>query len=101
MHESHEHHSESFITHYIFSKDHKMIARQFLIYGLLMLILGGLLALFVRWELAFPKKPLPFIGVSKTYQETGEAVTGMDKMWDRLLNSGTENWLTKNLPGGV
>jgi len=40
---------------YIFSTDHKMIARQFLFMGLFMMILGGLLALIVRWQLAWPE----------------------------------------------
>jgi len=33
LHDPHEehHHEESFITHYIFSTDHKMIGKQFLI----------------------------------------------------------------------
>jgi len=101
MHESHEHHSESFISKYIFSKDHKMIGRQFLIYGLLMLILGGSLVLLVRWELAYPEKPLPLIGLSNKYQETGEVATGADRMWDQWFKAGTENWLTKSMPGGV
>ena len=101
MHESHEHHSESFISKYIFSKDHKMIGRQFLIYGLLMLILGGSLALLIRWELAYPEKPLPLIGLSNKYQETGEVATGADRMWDQWFKAGTENWLTKYMPGGV
>ena len=37
-HDEHEHghHKQSFITHYIFSTDHKMIAKQYLITGILM-----------------------------------------------------------------
>ena len=101
MHDSREHHSESFISKYIFSRDHKMIGKQFLIYGLVMLFVGGGLALLVRWELAFPERPLPIIGLSQTYLDTGEAATGVDRMWDKWFNEGTENWLMKNLPGGV
>ena len=41
-HESHDHHAEeSFVSKYIFSLDHKMIGRQFLIYGLIMFMVGG------------------------------------------------------------
>ena len=47
---------------YVFSTDHKMIARQFLFLGLFMMILGGLLALIVRWELAWPETPVPGLG---------------------------------------
>ena len=32
----HHHHKETFITKYIFSMDHKMIAKQYLITGLIM-----------------------------------------------------------------
>ena len=34
------HHKETFITKYIFSTDHKMIAKQFLITGMLMALIG-------------------------------------------------------------
>lgn len=36
------HHKESFITKYVFSQDHKMIARQFLITGMIWAVVGGL-----------------------------------------------------------
>jgi cytochrome c oxidase subunit I len=51
-----------FVRTYIFSLDHKMIGRQYLFYGLIMMILGGLLALLVRWELAWPESPVPGFG---------------------------------------
>ena len=54
-----EHHREGFIRHYIFSLDHKMIGRQFLFAGLLMLIVGGLLAMMVRWQLGYPEHLYP------------------------------------------
>jgi cytochrome c oxidase subunit 1 len=50
-----EHHEPGFIGTYIFSRDHKMIAKQFLGLGLLMMILGGALAFMLRWELAWPE----------------------------------------------
>ena len=34
------HHKETFITKYIFSQDHKMISKQYLITGLFMGIIG-------------------------------------------------------------
>ena len=101
-HESHEHHhKESFIRKYIFSLDHKMIGKQFLIYGLIMFMVGGGLALLFRWQLAYPDKPLPIIGVSETYQETGEVATGTDKMWERMFEDDEESWLETNMPTGV
>ncbi len=48
----HVHHG-SFISTYVFSTDHKMIGKQFLITTLLCLMVGGALALGVRWQLAF------------------------------------------------
>jgi len=63
------HHELGFVRTYIFSTDHKMIARQFLFLGLFMMILGGLLALIVRWELAWPETPVPGLGMVLT--ETG------------------------------
>ena len=58
--EAHGHHAEhGFWRTYIFSLDHKMIGRQFLFLGLLMLVIGGLLAMMVRWELAWPETAVP------------------------------------------
>jgi cytochrome c oxidase subunit 1 len=49
-----------------------MIGRQYLFYGLFMMILGGLLALLVRWELAWPETPVPgFHWVPEPYMFDG------------------------------
>ena len=55
-----EHHELGFIRTYIFSTDHKMIGRQFLFASILMLVVGGLLAMMMRWELAWPETAVPF-----------------------------------------
>ncbi|NIP60418.1 MAG: cytochrome c oxidase subunit I, partial [Gemmatimonadetes bacterium] len=55
-HEPHAH-EVSFIRKYIFSTDHKVIGIQFLFMSLLFLLLGGLLALVVRWQLGWPSDP--------------------------------------------
>ena len=55
-----EHHELGFIRTYIFSTDHKMIGRQFLLSAIVMLIFGGLMAMMMRWELAWPETPVPF-----------------------------------------
>ncbi|HEX9636072.1 MAG TPA: cbb3-type cytochrome c oxidase subunit I [Acidobacteriota bacterium] len=52
-------HSLGFLRTYIFSEDHKMIGRQFLLLGLLMIVVGGLLALMARWQLAWPETQVP------------------------------------------
>ena len=56
MSHDHGHHKETFITKYIFSLDHKMIAKQYLISGLLMGIVGVVLSLFFRMQIAWPRR---------------------------------------------
>src|SRR5256712_7540265 len=63
------HHELGFVRTYIFSTDHKMIARQFLFMGLFMMVIGGLLALIVRWQLAWPETAVP--GLGGILKETG------------------------------
>jgi heme/copper-type cytochrome/quinol oxidase subunit 1 len=62
---SHAHddgHEISFIKKYLFSTDHKTIGIQFLMFGLLFFVVGGLLAMLVRWQLAWPDKAVPMMG---------------------------------------
>ena len=56
------HEPAGFWSHYVFSTDHKMIGRQFLFLGLLMLIIGGILAMLIRWQLAWPETEVPGLG---------------------------------------
>jgi cytochrome c oxidase subunit 1 len=51
----------SVLTRYIFSTDHKVIGIQFLFSGLIFFVIGGLLAMAVRWQLAWPWKPMPLL----------------------------------------
>ena len=56
-HEAHGEHTMSvgeFVNTYIFSRDHKIIGIQFLFSTLLWFLVGGLLALGIRWQLAWP-----------------------------------------------
>jgi len=57
------HDTRSFIRRYIFSTDHKIIGIQFLFMSLLFLLLGGLLALMMRWQLGYPGQAMPGGGV--------------------------------------
>jgi cytochrome c oxidase subunit I len=50
-----------FLTRYVFSTDHKVIGIQFLFSGLIFFVIGGLLAMAVRWQLAWPWKPVPIL----------------------------------------
>ena len=62
-HAGHEAHGPSgFWETYVFSTDHKMIGRQFLFLGLFMLLIGGLLAMLIRWQLAWPETEVPGLG---------------------------------------
>lgn len=45
------------------ASDSKTIARNYLVFGISMLFLGGFFALLMRWQLAFPGKPLPLVGI--------------------------------------
>jgi cytochrome c oxidase subunit 1 len=57
---AHRHHEAvGFWRTYIFSTDHKTIAKQFLFLGLFMMVLGGLMALMIRWQLAWPETQVP------------------------------------------
>ncbi|HEX9736778.1 MAG TPA: cbb3-type cytochrome c oxidase subunit I [Thermoanaerobaculia bacterium] len=62
-HAAHEHHEElSFWRKYVFSTDHKMIGIQYSVTGLLFLFFGFCLMMLMRWQLAYPNQPLPFLG---------------------------------------
>lgn len=53
---------KTFLSKYVFSFDHKVIGKQFLWYGIAFLGLGGMMALMIRWTLAFPGEPFPIVG---------------------------------------
>ncbi len=61
-HDEHgHHHKETFITKYVFSQDHKMIAKQFLITGMIWAILGGLMSVLFRLQLGYPDAHFPIL----------------------------------------
>jgi cytochrome c oxidase subunit 1 len=60
-HHDHQHHEESFISKYVFSQDHKMIAKQFLITGMIWAIIGGLFSVLFRLQLGYPDATFPFL----------------------------------------
>lgn len=55
------HHKETFITKYVFSQDHKMIAKQFLITGIFWAILGALMSVLFRLQLGYPESSFPIL----------------------------------------
>ena len=59
----HDHHPQhGFFRTYVWSHDHKMIGIQYLFASLFFMAVSGLLAMGVRWQLAFPGQPVPLIG---------------------------------------
>ncbi len=69
-HDHAHHHEIGFIRKYVFSMDHKVIGIQFMFTSLIFLLVGGLLALAVRWQIAWPfdvAQPLPFFGESSRF----------------------------------
>ena len=57
----HAHHEENFVSKYIFSQDHKMIAKQYLITAVFMGTVGLLLSVMFRISLAWPGESSDFI----------------------------------------
>ncbi|WP_309613818.1 cbb3-type cytochrome c oxidase subunit I [Flavobacterium sp.] len=55
-HNHEHHHKDTFITKYIFSIDHKMIAKQYLITGIIMGVIGVGMSLLFRLQLAWPEQ---------------------------------------------
>ena len=56
-HDDHHHHKETFITKWIFSTDHKMIAKQYFVTGVIVMgIIGVLMSLLFRIQLAWPEE---------------------------------------------
>jgi cytochrome c oxidase subunit 1 len=56
----HEHH-DNFVTKYIFSQDHKTIAKQFMFTGIAMAMVGLFMSLIFRLQLAYPGVEMPFL----------------------------------------
>ncbi len=57
------HHEElGFWRTYVFSTDHKTIAKQYLSLGLFWAIVGGLMTYLMRWQLAYPDTAAPVWG---------------------------------------
>ncbi len=71
-----EHHEQSFIFKYIFSTDHKIIAKQFLISGMIWAFIGGLMSLLFRVQLGFPDTDLSWLKPLLGDWITGDAGSG-------------------------
>lgn len=60
-HHDDEHHHESFWTKYIFSQDHKMIAKQYLTLAIVMAFIGMFMSIIFRLQLGFPDTKFGFL----------------------------------------
>lgn len=94
----HDHHhgdkyQSNFITHYIFSQDHKIIARQFLITGIIWAIIGAGMSIIFRLQLGYPDESLawlkPLLGKWITVSETGVGALNPDFYYALVTMHGT------------
>jgi cytochrome c oxidase subunit 1 len=58
----HAHEELGWWRKYVFSVDHKVIGIQYSVTGLLFLLFGFTLMMIMRWQLAYPGRPIPLIG---------------------------------------
>ena len=59
--DSHDHHKESFVSKYIFTQDHKMIGKQFLMTAVFMGVVAMLLSTLFRIQIAWPGEGSDFV----------------------------------------
>ena len=62
-HDHEHHHKDTFVTKYIFSIDHKMIAKQYLITGIFMGIIGITMSMLFRMQIAWPEESFRIFNV--------------------------------------
>lgn len=55
------HHTETFVSKYIFSLDHKTIGKQFLFLGMFWAVIGGLMSVLFRMQLGWPDETFPVL----------------------------------------
>ena len=70
-----EHHELGFVRTYLFSTDHKMIAKQFLFVALFMMSIGGLMAMLMRLELGWPESQWSFLSIFPQTLAQDNAIT--------------------------
>jgi cytochrome c oxidase subunit 1 len=61
VHHHDDDHEESFVSKYIFSMDHKVISRQFLITAVVMAVIAMTMSIIFRLQLAWPGEKFAFI----------------------------------------
>ena len=66
-----DHHKETFITKYVFSTDHKMISKQYLVTGIFMGIIGVLMSMLFRLQIAWPDTSFTIIEAFLGHHQDG------------------------------
>ncbi len=94
----HEHHhgdkyQSNFISTYVFSMDHKVIAKQFLITGMFWAFIGGAMSLIFRLQLGFPEESMtwlkPILGQWITVNADGVGTLSQDFYYALVTMHGT------------
>ena len=85
---THHHHAKDFLFTYVFSTDHKMISKQFLITGFLMGFVGLLMSTLFRLQLGWPGESFQMVELLMgSWQENG--VMSPDKYLALVTMHGT------------
>jgi cytochrome c oxidase subunit 1 len=89
-------HHPDFWRKYIFSTDHKVIGIQYGLTALVFMLFGFCLMLLMRWQLAYPGEPVPFIGPFWNF-----CSNIIDWMRAHIMHVAGSNFADETLPGGV
>ncbi len=71
-HDAGQHSPRGWWRRFVFSTDHKVIGLQFLFSSLIWMAIGGLLAMAIRWQLAWPWSNMPVFGAWLFSAEGGQ-----------------------------
>lgn len=88
-HDGHDHHEESFVSKYIFSQDHKMIGKQFLMTAVFMGLVAMMLSIFFRIQLAWPGESSDFLNAFLGDRWAPEGVLSQDMYLGLVTIHGT------------
>ena len=88
-HHEHDHHEESFVSKYIFSHDHKMISKQFLMTAVFMGLVAMMLSVFFRIQLAWPGESSDFLNAFLGDRWAPEGILSQDMYLGLVTIHGT------------
>ena len=79
-HAHEEHHELGFIRKYIFCEDHKVIAKQYLISGIVWAFIGGLMSVVFRLQLGFPDMDMAWLKPMLGQWVSIDSASGLGKL---------------------